>query len=145
MRAMNCEKLSPDEFNKDLAQWMALPIYSADPNGLASPVTFHFNLAATLLPDTFLVIESLKAHRAIYRATYRNEFTIQAGQELLRDKGADNFKILLFNKKNYEICVFEQESPHYWQAGKHVYIDFLPFRELDPQTGEPVAYKVRIE
>ena len=144
MKAMNCKKLSAVEFNNSLTKRLAMPLYSAKLNELTSPVTFHFNLAQALLTDTTFIIESNKADRLIYLGPYLNEFTIQARQDLLDDKGGDNFKFLLFNKKKHEICVAEHEAM-YWQAGKHVYIDLLPFREFEPKIEGPVSFRVRIE
>ena len=151
MRAMNCEKLSPKEFDKLLAEKLAEPMYAANPNEPSAPVTFKFNLEPALLSDTILIIESNNVERYVYRDQYQDEIVIQAGQDLLQGgpelldgrRGYDSFTFVVLNKKMREICVDEHGAP-FWQANKKVYIDFLPFRELD-KIGLPVTFKVRIE
>lgn len=145
MRAMNCEVLSVHEFNLRLNEALIQPKYLADKKYGVSQVRFHFNLEPELIDGAVLVVESDRAGRAIYSGDYKKSIVVQAGYELLNENGSDNFKFIIFNKKNHEICSFEHGSTPFWQAGKDVYIDFLPFRELDPATGEAVAFKVRVE
>ena len=144
MRAMNCEKLSPKEFSEFLAELLAEPMYAANPNQPSASVTFKFNLEPALLSNTILIIESSKAGRYVYRDQYQDVIVIQAGQDLLRGRGGDSLEFRLLNKKTHEACTGWHESEPFWQANKTVYMDLLPFRELN-EIGLPVMFKVRIE
>ena len=144
MRALNCEQLSPEVFDKNIAELLSEPIYAPSKNEPTAPVTFRFNLPAALLSDTIFIIESNKADCIIYRDTYQDKFTIQADKNLLNDGGGDSFQFSLWNKKTYEVCSAGHESEPFWQANKTVHVEFLPFRELN-EIGLPVVWKVRIE
>lgn len=143
--AMNCEKFPPNEFNSSLENRLARPMYVANSHELSHPVNFHFNLAANFLADTIFIIESKKTRKTIFRAQYQKDFTIQAGLDLLNKDGGDSFKVLLYRKLDQEVCTGELGGIRFWQADKHVYVDFLQHLESDPKTNEPVAFKVRIE
>lgn len=144
MKAMNCTKLSAEDFDKRLTNRLLSPIYTPKPNLSASPVTFRLNFSPTTLSDTVLVIKSSKVQSDIYRGEYRDEFVVQAGADLLSDGGGDSFELRLFNRKTYEACTAVHESERFWQANKKVYMDLLPSRELNT-LGLPVSFKVRIE
>lgn len=152
----NCEKLSPQEFDKNLAERLSEPVYAASKNEPTSPVTFHFNFGfgAAQLNNAIFIIDSDKVGGLVYRGSYLNNIVIQAGEYLLSDKGrndtgyllkgGDTLSFLFLNKETHEICGFSHESEPFWQANKNVFIDLLPFRELN-EIGLPVSFKVRIE
>lgn len=144
MKALNCEKVSTEEFESLLSGASQEPMYTANPNKPTSPVTFHFNFPYADLSDAIFVVHSYKAHGDIYRAQYKYEFVVQAGKDLFSHGGGDTFEFSLFNKKTHEVCVGVHESEPFWQANKKVYFDLLPERELN-ELELPVSFKVRIE
>jgi hypothetical protein len=154
MKALNCEKLTHEEFNKLLTESISRPIYTVNPNESISPVAFHFNFSAAWLNDAIFIIDSDKAGGYVYRGPYQDKIVIQAGEYLLSNKGrndtsyllsgGDTLSFIFLNKKTNETCAGVHESEPFWQANKNVYIDLLPFRELN-KIGLPVSFKVRIE
>ena len=134
----------PIDFERLLAEYLSQTEYTTQPGEALAPVTFHFDLGTIVRSDTIMVILSNSSQRIIYKKAYQSPFTIQAGSAILEGKGFDHFKILFFNTKTHEVYVGEHEAA-FWQAHKHIYIELLPFREMDTEIGVPVAFKVRVE
>ncbi len=145
MRAMNCEKYSPGEFDLMTTEILSKPVYLPPHKNSTSPITFQFNLTPFIFEDTILILESSKADSIIYRGPYQDKITIQAGNELLNEKGYDNFTFSVFKKKSHQICRDVYEAGQFWQTKKIVHIDLLPFREINPRTNLPVSFKLWTE
>jgi hypothetical protein len=146
MKALNCTQLSALEFDKLLAENLAVPAYAPQAKEKVSPVTFQFNLEPSLLSDTVMFMRSFKLNQMIYRSIYQPKFTIQANQEILQGKSEnyDDFEFLMFNKKTLELCNGIHESTIFWAANKTVRIDFLDQPRLN-KYDRPERFQVRIE
>ena len=149
MNGMICFKKTPAEFEKGMANLLAERPYKAKLNEKTVPVRFHFNFSPVKVKDALLVVSSSKSNSLnsiIYLGAYdKATFVIEAGEDLLRNGGMDDFEINLFNKETLEVCLAANQSIPAWQANKTVHFDLLPSRDVDKRNGLPISFSVRVE
>jgi hypothetical protein len=150
---MSCRPRTSAEFEARMVEESARVLYTPRDEKSSFSATVHFNLDEDLLADTMMTIESMTAdlragNGLIYRGPYKKSILLRLGSELLDDGGlgVDSLSFRFFDRGSHEICIQEQDSDaQYWKPNANVYIDFLDHRELDPEIGTPIGYKVRVE
>jgi hypothetical protein len=146
MKALNCSSRTLDEMKKRVAEVSSLPVYTPAAGKPKHAVTFHFNFLTEVTGEVLMTMQSYKLEQLVYRGPLQKKISIEAGDELLTEGGADNFKFRFIKLGTNEICSWEQErGAQVWKPNAKVFFDFLPQRELDTETGVPIAYKVRVE
>lgn len=146
MNALNCKKLTPQEFAEATTP-NPQRLYVL-PNDVTSTVTFHFDVPSASAEHSILVISSRKTKRDVYHGRFVTKLVLTVGADLTNSKRAkrgsyDDLSLRFYDLKTNVACGAGHEAD-FWQPNKNVFIALLPYRELD-EIGLPVAFKVRIE
>jgi hypothetical protein len=145
MHAFNCEKVTPSELKNSIQELTHQATYKPSPDEVTKKVNLHFNLKQVLLSDIYFSIYSQKIEQYIYAGLFTPTLSIEANDNLLKDKGGDVLIFQFFRKDTGEICTWENDGGDIvWISNANVHVNFLATRELD-ENNLPIAFKVSIE
>ncbi len=144
LHALNCTEASQSQLDSVMKQEMARVSYVARDGLPTKDVRFEFNLSRPAMENVFVSVTSQKSRRSIYRGDFVPEFVVRAGADLFEDEGYDTFKFVFINPASRQICAWEQEAGgRLWRTDTPISIEFLPQREMDKETGTPIAWKLK--
>lgn len=143
LRALNCTEASPEKVRKVIESELARKRYQPVKGDATTVVELRFNLAPSALEGVQMFVTSHKAERAVYQGPYADVLKVEAGSDLLEREGMDTFRFVFVDQKKGMICSGEQEVwGRVWRGDRPVQIEFLPYRELDPDIQTPIMWKI---
>jgi hypothetical protein len=155
MNGFNCRIFSKKKYGEIIERINSEPVYQLMPGEKTINLNLNFNLLPIYQDHTFIIestIPSKGRSNTIYRGPYKRKINLTVGENFFNNGakpdfwGGDTLQFYFYINKQRTTCgAYQDGGDLIWKPNANVYIDFLPWREIDESVGRPISYKVRID